>query len=65
MAKKKAVKPWPSPVYSPLSTPQLSRLYYVALAEWGEARRPRNYLYETLGLVELSLLTRRLPWAKA
>ena len=31
----------------------------------GWSRYPDRYLYKTLGLVELSLLTRRLPWAKA
>ncbi len=31
----------------------------------GWSRYPDAYLYETLGLVRLSLLTRRLPWAKA
>jgi len=31
----------------------------------GWSRYPDRYLYKTLGLVELSLLTQRLPWAKA
>ena len=31
----------------------------------GWSRYPDRYLYKTLGLVELSLLTRSLPWAKA
>ncbi len=31
----------------------------------GWPRYSDAYLYETLGLVELSLLTHRLPWAKA
>ena len=31
----------------------------------GWSRYPDRYLYKTLGLVELSLLTQSLPWAKA
>ena len=31
----------------------------------GWSRYPDAYLYKTLGLVELSLLRRHLPWAKA
>ncbi|MCC7084598.1 MAG: group II intron reverse transcriptase/maturase [Pirellulales bacterium] len=35
------------------------------IAGQGTARFPDEYLYQTLGLVRLSLLTRNLPWAKA
>ena len=31
----------------------------------GEALYPSRYLYDMLGLVELPVLTRNLPWAKA
>ena len=37
LVRQRRIDPSPLPVYSQLTTSQLSRLPYVALAEWGEA----------------------------